>query len=247
MFDHQYFDVYQYAEIPLDCDCYIMDEKYIGEYEESLLKSFNNLDSESVGYVGFVAVRKIHESTVELSWYPNIYDRFHKVPVTLPKDKFVFCIGSWRYDEKPHIFVNGDWLESIYVRIYSVFGLVDAIGVKEEIRNGSLSREKLISLRDRIDSLSEHYPDISFISFADSIILKSHWTVGHFESDIEYTYKPEIFLKVFQELKKIYSETLGLNIYAIFTQGSNEFYEDVLLHISESKKHICLNSLGVPF
>lgn len=40
---------------------------------------------------------------------------------------------------------------------------------------------------------------------------------------------------------------LGLEIYAILTQGSNEYYEEPLLHISNSKNHICLNSLGVPF
>jgi hypothetical protein len=31
------------------------------------------------------------------------------------------------------------------------------------------------------------------------------------------------------------------------TQGSNEYYEEPLLHISESRNHICLNSLGAPF
>ncbi len=121
------------------------------------------------------------------------------------------------------------------------------LGVKEAIRNDQLSREKLISLRDRIDELTVSYPDISFISFADSLVLKSHWTVGHFESDVEYTYRPELFFMVFQKLQDIYRETLSLEIYAIFTQGSNEFYDDVLLHISESKRHICLNSLGTPF
>jgi len=40
---------------------------------------------------------------------------------------------------------------------------------------------------------------------------------------------------------------LGLKTYAVIAQGSNEYYDDALLHISPSKKHICLNSLGVPF
>lgn len=31
------------------------------------------------------------------------------------------------------------------------------------------------------------------------------------------------------------------------TQGSNEYYDESLLHISSTKNHICLNSLGIPF
>ena len=40
---------------------------------------------------------------------------------------------------------------------------------------------------------------------------------------------------------------LGLEIYAVLTQGSNEYYDETILHISDTKNHICLNSLGVPF
>lgn len=40
---------------------------------------------------------------------------------------------------------------------------------------------------------------------------------------------------------------LELDIYAILTQGSNEYYDESSLHISETLNHISLNSLGVPF
>lgn len=36
-------------------------------------------------------------------------------------------------------------------------------------------------------------------------------------------------------------------MYAILTQGTNEYYEDSLVHISSGKNHISLNSLGIPF
>jgi len=36
-------------------------------------------------------------------------------------------------------------------------------------------------------------------------------------------------------------------IYAIITQGSNEYYDDGLLHISPARNHVSLNSLGLPF
>lgn len=247
MFDHKNFDVYSFEGTPLNRDCYIIDEVYIKEYEQSMIGFFNGKAFESVGYVGFVTPIKVHSNSIELSWYPNISDRFHEVVITLPKDVYIKCIGCWRCDEKPHIFVKSNWLKSVYLRLYSVFALVDAIGVKEALYDGRLSREKLILLRDEIDKLSKEYIDISFISFADSILLKSNWTVGHYESDVQYTYNPEVFLEILKELQTIYRNILGLSVYVIITQGSNEYYDDTLLHISDTKNHICLNSLGIPF
>jgi hypothetical protein len=128
-----------------------------------------------------------------------------------------------------------------------VFGLIDAIGTKVALGKGSLSREKLLLLRNEIDKLAKRYPVVSFISFADSVLIKSNWSVGHVHSEVKYTYEPEIFITIVKEFQSIYKNTLGLDVYAILTQGSNEYYEDSLLHISESKNHICLNSLGVAF
>ena len=40
---------------------------------------------------------------------------------------------------------------------------------------------------------------------------------------------------------------MELATYAVLVQGSNEYYQDSLLHISESNNHVSLNSLGLPF
>lgn len=217
------------------------------EYERSWLAVFDGRKGNIVGYVGRVAARKWHARSLDLSWYPNLHSRFHEVAISLPKDQFVACIGCWRYDEKPHIFVKSEWLEKLYLKLYSVFALIDAIGVREALKSGSFSRAKLINLREAIDDLAKRHKKISFISFADSLLLKSNWSVGHFRSRVKYTYQPEIFLQIIKELQEIYRATLGLEIYAILTQGGNEYYEDSLLHISKSRNHICLNSLGIPF
>ena len=44
MFEHPYFDVYRFDTIPLDRDCFLMDEAYIEEYEKSLLSVFSGGD-----------------------------------------------------------------------------------------------------------------------------------------------------------------------------------------------------------
>ena len=247
MFKHHHFDTYSFEDIPLNRDIFLMDEKYMGEYEEMFLKFFGGEPFENIGEVGFFAARAVNKNSVEMSWYPNIFTRFHEVAVSLPRSEFLCCVGSWHCDEKPRIFVKANWLESLYLRSYSIFGLVDAIGVKKSLENGDISREKLICLRNEIDILSAKYPEISFISFADSLLLKSNWTTDFHEKNIKDNYHPEQFIYLAKQLNEIYQNILGLHTYTIIAQGSNEYYDDSLLHISESGNHISLNSLGIPF
>lgn len=247
LFEHPYFDVYLFEEVPLECDCYLMDETYIKEYEASLLDVFAGKGGDPIGYISYAAVRKINEYSLHLSWYPNVFSRFHEVAISLPRNQFVTCVGSWQYDEKPHIFVKSGWLEQLHLRSYTVFCMVDAIGVKGALRNGTLSRQKLVLLREAIDRLAETRLDACFVSFADSLLIKSNWTVGHFQSNVSYTYNPEVFVHIVTDLQGIYREVLGLNVYAILTQGTNEYYEDSLVHISGRRNHVSLNSLGIPF
>ena len=247
MFDHVNFDKYVFEDIPLEQDLFVVDEIYLEEYENSMLRYFDGADYEAIGYVSYVAVRKINDNSIELSWCPNIFDRFHEITITLPKDQFIACVGCWKRDERPRIFVKSAWLENIHLRSYSIFALIDAINVKNALENGKITREKLIALRSAIDSLSKKHQDISFISFADNLLVKSNWTIGQFKSTVRYSYEPEIFIFLASEVNKIYESTLGLSTYTVVTQGSNEYYDDPLLHISETRNHICLNSLGIPF
>jgi hypothetical protein len=247
MFDDDRFDKYEYKNIPQNQDCYLVDERYAVEYESMYLKVFKGQAWKPVGYVSFIAIRAVHEKSIELSWYPNHYDRFHEMCIFLPKSKIKQCVGCRRWDWKPTIFVESKWLYELYGKTFSVFGMVDVVGVRQAIQNELLSREKLVELRSKVDCLSSKYPDISFISFADSILIKSNWAVGSVHNDLTYSYRPEAFIEVAQKLWIIFRETLGLSCYTILTQGYNEYYDDDLLHISETRNHIALNSLGIPF
>ncbi len=247
MFQHENFDNYTFEEVPLNRDLHLVDECCLREYEKVMLGVFDGANYQAVGEVGFAAARKVNENSIELSWYANIFDRRHEVSITLPKDQFVACVGSWRYDEKPHIFVKGPWLENIYLRSYSVFALIDADYFTKALEGGEITRDRLIKLRSEIDSVSAKHPDISFISFADSLLLKSNWSVGYFKNSGKYSYEPEVFINLASEISAIYKATLGVSTHAVITQGSNEYYDDPLLHISKSTNHISLNSLGIPF
>lgn len=182
MFEDVDIDKYSFEEIPLDRDCSLMSENYIEEFDKALGKMLRGEECNpyEIGYVCPVAVRTINNNSLDLSWYPNIFTRFHEVSIILPRDIIKTCVGCWQHDIKPYIFVDHEWLENLYLREYSVFALVDAIGVKNAIRDNALNKEKLIELRAKIDDLAEKENDISFISFADSLILKTNWSVGYF-------------------------------------------------------------------
>lgn len=225
-----------------------MEEKWLKRYEASWVKFFKGGgDHKIVGYISYAAIRRIDEHALEISWYPNIHDRFHEVRVTLQRSEFICCVDVYNHDEKPHIFVKNAWLNDLHHRPYSAFALVDAIGVKRALAAQALNEAKLRELRRRIDRLAGRSLHVSFISFADTLLLKTNWSVGTFDSNVRYTYEPEVLVKLLSELSGIYESVLGLKTYAVITQGLNHYYDKVLLHISRSRNHICLNSLGLPF
>jgi hypothetical protein len=247
LFEHDNFDHYAFEDIPLNRDLFLMDEVYIKEYEDAMLALFRGDEYKNVGCISYIAARKKNKDSLELSWYANVFDRFHEVVIILPRDQFIICVGCWSCEEKPRIFVKSKWLENVYLRSYSIFALIDAVDVKSALEKGGITRGKLIALRDQIDMLSQEHTDVSFISFADSLLLKSNWYVGNQESNVKHSYKPEIFIRLASDINDIYCRALGLRTYAVITQGSNEYYDDALLHISKTQNHISLNSIGIPF
>lgn len=58
MFDHDYFDVCDFEQLPLDTDTYLVDIADAKEYEDMMLKLFEGSgEYEHVGYVSYVAAR----------------------------------------------------------------------------------------------------------------------------------------------------------------------------------------------
>jgi len=249
VFDHPNIQTYRFEDIPLDRDLRLMDAKWLPEFEAALVASVSETGDSAyaVGYYSPAAARAIGTDSIELSWYPNTFDRFHEVRITLPRSAFVTCVASWQYDYDPVIFVKGEWLSNQHLRQHSVFALVDAINVKKALSSGTLTRQQFIELRDRIDAIAAANPFVAFMSFADSLLLKSNYSVGQYDSTVQYTYEPERILRLLPDIQTAYREVLGLSIYAVITQGSNEYYDDELLHIAVSRNHISFNSLGLPF
>ena len=138
--------------------------------------------------------------------------------------------------------MKSSWLRAIHLRSNSVFVMIDAADMTKEIERGRLSRDKLIDLRDALDALAAKHTDISFISFADSLLIKTNWVVGLVDAGFTNTYRPENLILLFMEIREIYRAVLELDIYGIYAQGSNEYYDYALTHTSRSGNHISLTA-----
>lgn len=254
-FTHSCFHTIAFKDIPLNRDLYLMDETWLAEWEEEYIKLANSSGNDDddagdpyrVGYISPASASSASNTHVELCWYPNSYDRFHQVRTMLPHDSIVAVVEAWNYDKRPTVFVKSEWLRQLHLRSYSTFAMIDAVDMTDEITSGRLSRSKLVELRHRIDEVAARHIDVSFISFADSVLLKTNWFVGMVETSVQYSYEPEKLLTIYNELRTVYRETLNLDIYCVLAQGSNEFYDDALTHRSSSGNHFSLNSIGLPF
>lgn len=249
-FSNYSFQIFTLDELPLQGDIFMMDEIWMDEWEAEWLKLIHEDDTASpykVGYITWVHVAQVTAAGAEISWYANTHDRFHEVKTFLPRDAFVASALAYEYETRPQLFVKSDWLRTLHLRSNSIFAIIDAVDMTKAIQSGTISHEKVISLREALDEIAANNPFVSFISFADSLLLKTNWTAGMVNTDVTYTYVPENLLVLFQQLQVLYRDTLGLEIYGVFAQGSNEYYDDPLLHISKSQNHISLNSLGLPF
>ena len=83
-----------------------MDQCWLQEWEAARLDLFAGKEDRNIGCISCAAVRSVRPDALEISWYPNIFDRLHEVFLLLPRSAFVAFVDIYDYDEKPHIFVK---------------------------------------------------------------------------------------------------------------------------------------------
>jgi len=241
------FREYPFDQLPLNRDVFMMDERWRAEWEAAQREMLEERGDGIVGLISYVAVRHCSTESASLSWYPNITDRFHELEIRLPRSAFVTCVSVPGWDVKPHIFVKSAWLNSLHLRPYTAFALVDAIGVRAALAAGTLGGKALVRLRDQIDQIASDHPQVAFLSFADSLLLKVNWFVGQYGSAVKYSYEPEGLVRLLPTIAAAFQKEIGLSVYATIAQGANEYDDTALLHLSERGNHVSLNSLGLPF
>ena len=115
-FSHNDFRTLAFEDIPLNYEIYFVDEIWMTEWEAAQVDMFNGKEYRNIGYISRAAVRNVGANSIELSWYPNIFDRFHEVSILLPRSAFVICVECPGYDEKIRVFVKSVWLSALHLR-----------------------------------------------------------------------------------------------------------------------------------
>src|SRR5690606_15925752 len=108
---------------------------------------------------------------------------------------------------------------------------------------GEFPSDTLNSIKAIVDKFCNQNKDLTFLTCADNIIIKSGWEFVTENSK----YQPEkLVITVNQLMAEIKKET-QISSYAIMTQGANYVDEKNLTHSVTPKNHFFMGSISVPF
>jgi hypothetical protein len=243
------FEDLPFEELPLECDTWLMDEKWLPDWEKAWQAVFAGKDISpyQIGYISYISINSISDEAAEIEWFANIHTRFHAVQTYLPRRVFRGCFRAWEYEKRATVFVDGAWLNRLHDRTHSTFALVDACGFGSMLKRDAIEAGKILKIRNEVDILAAANPTVAFTSFADSLLLKTNWNIGRWDNPTVAEYQPESLLKLLAEIDDIYRFVLGVSTYAALAQGNNDLFGDELFHVAKSGNHVSLNSLGLPF
>ncbi len=243
-------DIVDYKDIAIERDVFLIQES---DYRDFILLwryYLEDADTKTPHPNNFIPIRrgsieKIEENYLEVNLCVDQTERYHSSIVNLPKDNFVVSLENWNYQKQPIIIVKDKWMKTFMNKSFSIFCLIDAIGVKKHlIKNGNLPIKQIRLFKKFIDTLSNSFPELVFLSFGDSVIISSSFSGS---SLYFYQYSPERILLAAAKVREAFQKYLEFDSYVVMSQG---FIFD---HGIFKKKrcsfgtHISFNSLGTPF
>jgi hypothetical protein len=194
----------------------------------------------------FCAIEARQEDCCDLNVCITTSTRYHGVVKILPRSKVVLCVYFWNHEDRPYLVVDQAWFDEIATERFCLYALVDAIGMRDLLRRqGRVTAHQLTQLRKGVDGLARGHKNHAFLSFADNILIKSNWVAT--DAGYETTYRPEAFIDLTGDVCHVIEEALGLQAYAVVTQGASAAEDDSLLHVSDTRNHIFFGSLAAPF
>lgn len=239
------YETYSFDEIPLDRDLFMVSQNDKNILVNAFIDSSGR--DETVYKIGRLAivVRRRVEDKLHIEVFANIFTRYHSIRTIVSKSDIESCIGCQNYDFDPTLLVNDNLFQSFITKKYSIFALIDADGMKTALMDNVVTDEKLLILRSKIDAIASAHTSFLFISFADSILVKTVWQ-GPSSMDNE-GYNPEELIEIANKIDAAYFEILRLQTYCIAAQGENLYNSESLYSISPGANHVSLNSLGRTF
>lgn len=241
--------IYEYQEIPENRTFFLISSK---EFDNKSEKWIDYIEGHTYthpnNYFDYVhgSCKFTKQGVIDIFTEVSLKSRFHGVCKKLLQKDFVFCFQFHSAGEKPFIMVSQEWFDNIHMDNYSVYAMVDIIGIKNYLlKHGLIEDEVITKYKKAVDRISSKESNYTFITFTDNIFIKRNWN----SSGQEYldSYKPEHMLHVIKEIQTEIYNVFKLTSYAIVTQGLQLFKDNENLIKNNTNNHFFIGSVATPF
>ncbi len=201
--------------------------------------------NEDLDYRGCYVVSRDTRS-LELAIEVNVFDRWQMPSRRLPYAQIVACVHWPEDDCNPYLVVSQSWFDSMYGDLFSIYAMVDVVGMKELMRSGTpFDSEPFARLKKRISALAIENPGVLFLTFADNVLLKQRYKAG--KPGKAPGYEPERVIRLIDVIRQAICEELRSDSYAVITEGANAYPEADSVDEPTPDNHKYFPSLGAPF
>lgn len=170
-------------------------------------------------------------------------NRYHEITCVLPRDIFVKCVDVPAYDGHPFVFVKHSWFVQFVESQFCCYGLIDQIGFKTESCENSNLKDYLSRRRSCLEEVAKNHPNILFILWSDSILIKLPWSLSEYKEG----YNPEVLVSIFKEIRNEFQNIMGFDSYAVFVMGKNDSPDTKLFYMNETSNLFDLHCNGSAF
>ncbi len=243
---------YSFDQLPTDRDCFVIPEAEYKVLVAEWCRYYDEPDGQVVAHPNerlsyrWCALKKVGGASYDVNVCITRSHRFHGVLRRLAHKDFVACLYFREYSKRPYIVVSDDWISQIEKNHSSIFAMIDTIGMREFLANeGKVSKERYFLLSEKVDQIADSNKDCVFLSFADSVLIKTNWEAAD-EKYIE-TYQPERFIGIVNLIQFAILEALSLKSYAVVSQGVNYIESSDLVRPSGVVNHFSIPSISGPF
>lgn len=244
-------EFYEVSNVPLNKDSFLLSDQWLDRVEKQWTEFLSpecdyekwTHPNELMDYIP-CHISSVNDSHLNITLLLDRSSRFHTVSKTLPTKFFKTAFKVFGSEKRPYIIVDQNWFNNLRNSIYSVYVLIDFVGIRNLFNEyGEFPSDKLNSIKAIVDKFCNQNKDLTFLTCADNIIIKSGWEFVTKNSK----YQPEkLLITVNQLITEIKKET-EISSYAIITQGANYVNEKNLTNSATPKNHFFMSSISVPF
>jgi hypothetical protein len=244
-------EFYDCSTLPLDKDCFLLSESNINIISKQWIEYLStDVDQENWAHPNELMdyihcnITSVDENNINITILIDRNSRFHTISKTLPLAFFKTAFKVFTSEKRPYIIVNQQWFQDLKTNIYSTYVMIDFVGIRNLLaKYGEFPIEKLNSIKSIIDEYSEKNADLTFLTCADNIIIKSGWELA--KTNLQYNH--ERLIKTVNQIMSDIKKKTEISSYAIFTQGANYVNETNLDKSKTPSNHHFISSISVPF